>query len=300
MACPLFHNAHKQLDKTVTFFCDEKNDSIAFNASVSAPPNRFRENIFRHTDFSPHIIETMQSFDVERLFSGLIGAEYDLLKSICPAVVEVSQRVGQTLATWELGKPLKVFEIGCGTGITTLALLNARQDIILTAIDNEPTMLEQAKQNLAHWIDKGQLRLIETDAVSALNALPDNSVDVVASGYVTHNFLQGYRIKVFEEIYRVLKPGGAFINGDRYGLDDTLEHTRLTQEEVKFWFKTFGEMNRYDLLEHWIVHLFSDESPDHIMRLGVSLECIKEIGFNPISVLFREGINTLLLAEKPE
>ena len=241
----------------------------------------------------------MQSFDVERLFSGLIGAEYDMLKSICPAVVQVSQRVGQTLTTWKAGKPLKVFEIGCGTGITTLALLNARQDIILTSIDNEPTMLAQAKEHLAHWIGKGQLRLIEIDALSGLKALPDNSVDVVAAGYVTHNFLQGYRIKVFEEIYRVLKPGGALINGDRYGLDDTLEHTRLTQEEVKFWFKTFGEMNRYDLLEHWIVHLFSDESPDHIMRLGVSLECMKEIGFHPVSVLFREGINTLLMAEKP-
>ncbi len=242
----------------------------------------------------------MQSLEVERLFSGLIGAEYDMLKLICPAVVEVSQKVGDTLAAWQAGKPLTVFELGCGTGITSLSLLHARDDIKLTSIDNEPTMLEQAKQHLAHWIDTGQLRLIETDALSGLKALPDESVDVVASGYVTHNFLQGYRTQVLQEVFRVLKPGGAFINGDLYALDDTLEHTRLIQEEVKFWFKSFGEIKRYDLLEQWIVHLFSDESPDHIMRLESSLVRMKEIGFSPVNVLYREGINTLLVAEKPK
>jgi len=242
----------------------------------------------------------MQHLEIERLFSGLIGAEYDLLKAICPAVVAVSQQVGETLASFNPGKPLNVFEIGCGTGLTTLSLLKAREDIELVAVDNEPTMLEQAKRHLTHWIENGQLLLIETDALSGLQTLDSNSMDAVASGYVTHNFLQGYRTQVLKEIYRVLKPGGVFINGDRYALDDTIEHTRLTQEEVSYWFKTFGEMNRFDLLEQWIVHLFSDESSDHIMRLEPALACMKEIGFSPINVLYREAINTLLVAEKPK
>ncbi len=241
----------------------------------------------------------MQTIEAERLFSGLISAEYDMLKLICPAAVEVSQKVGETLETWQVGKPLNVFELGCGTGITTLSILLARNDISLTSIDNEPNMLEQSKHNLSHWLETGQLRLIETDALSGLQSLPDESVDVVASGYVTHNFLEAYRAQVLGEIFRVLKPGGAFINGDRYALDDTLEHTRFTQEEVKYWFKVFGEMNRYDLLEQWIVHLFSDESHDHIMRLEPALTCMKGIGFSPIEVRYREGINTLLLAVKP-
>lgn len=242
----------------------------------------------------------MQSTEAERLFSGPIGAEYEMLKVICPAAAEVSLRVGRAVAGWKPGQPLEVFEIGCGTGITSMALLLAREEISVTAVDNEPTMLAQARANLSSWLEQGRLRLVEDDALSALRALPDASVDLVASGYAVHNFLQGYRWKVLEEIRRVLKPGGAFINGDRYALDDAAAHTRLTQEEARHWFKSFAAIGRYDLLEQWIVHLFSDESPDHIMRLETSVECLRELGFCPVDVAFREGVNAVLVAVKPD
>lgn len=239
----------------------------------------------------------MQTVEAERLFSGQIGAEYDILRLACPAAAEMSRRVGEAVAAWRPGRPLAVFEIGCGTGITTLALLLARGDIAITAVDNEPAMLAQARANLAPW--RGRISLLETDALSGLQALPAASVDVVASGYAVHNFLQGYRARVLEEVYRVLKPGGVFVNGDRYALDDVAAHTRLVQEEVRHWFKAFASAGRPDLLEQWIVHLFSDESEDHVMRLGPSLDCLERIGFNPVEARFREGVNTLLLAQKP-
>jgi len=47
-----------------------------------------------------------------------------------------------------------------------------------------------------------------------------------------HKFLDSYRAQVIAEIYRVLKLGGQFINGDRYGLDDILAHTQVIQKEV--------------------------------------------------------------------
>jgi len=241
----------------------------------------------------------MQSTEVERLFSGLIGAEYDRLAMICPAAAQMSHRVGEAVAGWNPGRPLRVFEIGCGTGVTTLSLLLAREDAAVTAVDNEPAMLVQAREHLASWLGQGRLRLLEADALSALDALPDASVDVVASGYAVHNFLQGYRSRVLEAVYRVLKPGGAFINGDRYALDDAAAHTRLTQDEARHWFKAFAAIGRYDLLEQWIVHLFSDESEDHIMRLSPALAALRELGFAPVEVPFREGVNTLLVAVKP-
>jgi len=96
----------------------------------------------------------------------------------------------------------------------------------------------------------------------------------------------------------VLKPGGLFVNGDRYAVDDAAEHLKNTQQEVKDYFRVFSEMNRIDLLEQWIVHLFSDESEEHIMRLGPALDAMTGIGFQDIRVNFRDGVNALVSAVK--
>lgn len=237
----------------------------------------------------------------ERLFSGQISSEYEILKLICPAAAEMSLRVGDFVASLPHlpARAFNVFEIGCGTGVTSLALLQARSDLTVTAVDNEPTMLAKARGNLSGFLEEGRLRLIEADALSALRDLPGDSVDLVASAYSVHNFQDDYRTLVLAEIYRVLRTGGLFVNGDRYGLDDVAAHTRLTQDEARHYFKVLTALDRHDLLEQWILHLFSDDSPDHLMRLGPALTILRTIGFRPADVLFRDGVNTLLTATKP-
>lgn len=237
----------------------------------------------------------------ERLFSGRIGADYDILELICPMAGELSRRVGAFVAglpSPSAGK-LACVEIGCGTGVTTRALLGGRDDLAVTAIDNEPTMLDQARGNLSEPLGSGRLRLVEADALSALHDLPSASVDIVASAYTIHNFLEDYRTLVLTEIFRVLKPGGTFVNGDRYARDDMLEQTRLTQAEAQRYMEVLLGLGRTDLLQQWVLHLFSDVSPERVMRLVPACEKMREIGFARIEVLFREGIDTVLTAVKP-
>lgn len=246
----------------------------------------------------------MRNTEIERLFSGLIGEEYELLRIIHPEAAEMSKRVGELVRNYEYGKSAKervlnVLELGCGTGITTLALINSREDMHLTSVDNEPTMLDQARKNLAQWVTMGKLTLVENDALSALHDLATDSLDMVASGYTIHNFLDDYREKVLAEIFRVLKPGGIFVNGDRYALDDLEAHTQYVQAEVKRYFQVLTKMNRFDVLEQWIVHLFSDESPHHVMRTKPSLQTMKAIGFHPLEEHYRQGVNALITGTKP-
>lgn len=245
----------------------------------------------------------MQKNQVEKLFSGLIGEQYALLKVICPAAPDMSRRVGEYLADWQppasFARPLNVIELGCGTGITSIALLSGREDMHLSAVDNEPTMLKQAHTHLAQWLEQGRLTLLENDALSALQQLPDASVDFIASAYTLHNFFDNYRRQVLAEVIRVLKPGGGFANGDRYALDDVRTHCVLTQQEMRFYFQEFGRLQRYDLLEQWIVHLYSDESPDHIMRETPSLDVMTACGFVDIAMPYRQDVNALITAKKP-
>jgi tRNA (cmo5U34)-methyltransferase len=245
---------------------------------------------------------TFQEHPAERLFTGPIAAEYEMLKRICPAAADMSHRVGKFVGGWlppAAVEILRILEIGTGTGVTTLCLLASRSDLHITGIDNEPAMLAQARRNLATELEEGRLVLLENDALSYLAGIPDGTLDVVASAYTLHNFLDGYRGRVLAEIFRVLKPGGVFVNGDRYGLDDPREHLALIQAEARDYFRTFRSLGRWDLLEHWILHLLGDESAAHAMCLEPSLGRMRAIGFEAVILHYRAGVNALVTGVRP-
>ncbi|MBM3563003.1 MAG: class I SAM-dependent methyltransferase [Alphaproteobacteria bacterium] len=233
-------------------------------------------------------------------FAGPIGAEYDVLRLLCPNAAMLARMVGERVAQWRPGAgPLEGFEIGCGTGISTLAALMARDDLRLAAVDSAGEMLAQARVNLADYVSAGRVAFIEADALAALRALPDASKDVVISNYAIHNFPDDYRKAAITEIFRALKPGGLFVNGDRYAMDDPAAHLSDTQALVRGWFKILADMKRLDLLEDWIVHLLSDESPRRIMYFEPALQQLRTAGFAPVTVEFRDGVDTLVTAVKP-
>ena len=239
-------------------------------------------------------------FDNDAMFSGIIGQEYELLKLICPLAAKMSHLVGKTVKRYCQDKtsPQTALELGGGTGITTLALLTADENLQLLSIDNSDTMQKQARQSLDQWLQTGRLSLQLQDILMALKNTADASIDIVASAYTLHNFENGYRRRVIAEIHRVLKPGGLFVNGDRYALDDIDAHTRLIQQEVQGYFSVLIEEGRLDILEHWIVHLFSDESENHLMRETPALTQLAEQGFDAIQLTHRQQVNALVSARK--
>jgi ubiquinone/menaquinone biosynthesis C-methylase UbiE len=244
-------------------------------------------------------MNTDKNFDA--MFSGIIGQEYQMLKLICPIATEMSRLVGETVGAFcsQSEATVQVLELGGGTGITTLSILSAAGNLQVLSVDNEPTMQNQAKQHLQSWSDSSRLRFSGDDALTALRSAADHSFDVMASAYTLHNFPADYRQQVLDEIYRILKPGGWFINGDRYALDDKSAHTRNTQQEVAEYFKVLTGINRLDLLEHWIIHLFNDESENHIMREALAVQQLTTAGFKQIELKHRTAVNALLIAVKP-
>jgi ubiquinone/menaquinone biosynthesis C-methylase UbiE len=235
----------------------------------------------------------------DNLFTGPIGAEYRMLELICPNAAVLARRVAQRVADWREGEALEAFEIGCGSGVSTLPLLAGRDDLHLTAIDSAAKMLDQARAHLASYVEAGRVRFVEADALASLRALPEASLDVVSSNYAIHNFVDDYRHETLAEVFRALKPGGLFVNGDRYAMDDRAAHLSATQAEVLGWFQKLGGIGRYDLLGDWVAHLFSDESPEHVMYLTPALARLSALGFAQVRVEYREGVDTLVTAVKP-
>jgi ubiquinone/menaquinone biosynthesis C-methylase UbiE len=72
----------------------------------------------------------------DAMFSSIIGQDYDMLQLISPAATEMSRLVGNTVSAYpNTTQPLQAVELGGGTGITTLALLTAKEDMHVFSID---------------------------------------------------------------------------------------------------------------------------------------------------------------------
>jgi ubiquinone/menaquinone biosynthesis C-methylase UbiE/accessory colonization factor AcfC len=114
----------------------------------------------------------------------------------------------QILDDYGFAKGIAV-DIGCG-GCQTLIHMARLTDLECVGLDIEPEILEVAEQNVAEAGFSERFRFVAGDVHNI--PLPDDYADLIMSrGSIP--FWRD-RVRAFEEIYRVLKPGGvAFIGG---------------------------------------------------------------------------------------
>lgn len=117
----------------------------------------------------------------------------------------------------DYGAGAKVLEIGCGLG--TMALNWARHGVEITAVDLNPTSVEQTRRRFEIMGLQGRVELMDARQLD----LPDAYFDYVYSWGVLHHS-PGLEQSV-NEMMRVLRPGGGF------GL--MLYHRR----SILYWYK---------------------------------------------------------------
>jgi ubiquinone/menaquinone biosynthesis C-methylase UbiE len=219
----------------------------------------------------------------ERRFRGKISADYELVMQGIPHLSAIDEQLVSAIRAYTPAIPaprLNVLEIGCGSGRATTRFLSSRPDVKLVAIDNEPEMLAQAEQNLRNEIKQHKLELVQNDALAYLQSVGDSCFDIVASVMALHNFERSYRSRVLREIHRVLKPGGLFINGDKYPPDDPAEFYRMLPLHLAPFFDVLGPAGRADLLREVVMHELADLAPNRVMKENESLRETSEIGFS--------------------
>ena len=110
---------------------------------------------------------------------------------------------------------LRVLDLGCGSGASSRALLDAWSssggsvdDLSVTGVDASEGMVAQARGKA--W--PPSVALVVSDAVDYLESLPSGSVDGVLAAYLLRNVPD--RARLVGEVARVLRPGGAIVIHD--------------------------------------------------------------------------------------
>jgi ubiquinone/menaquinone biosynthesis C-methylase UbiE len=135
-------------------------------------------------------------------------------------------------------------------------------------------------------MEKHSSAIIQKDALDYLLGVEDARFDIVASGHTLHNFFHSYRNRILREIFRVLKPGGSFVNADKY-LPEGQERYGAHLLELGRFFGVFVPIGKYDLLKEWVLHNVADLAPDRAMTEKESIQLMEKIGYNGIQLSYR-------------
>lgn len=128
----------------------------------------------------------------------------------------------------------KILEIGCSSGPFTLALAETFSEAEIWACDLSIRQLEQAKRNL----NKAGRAVHFKRCSGAQTGFEAESFDLVTSYAILHELPADQTKFIFEEAFRVLKPGGTLAFADVPPYDKL---SKLSQWQVDFGARNEGE-----------------------------------------------------------
>ena len=116
----------------------------------------------------------------------------------------------------ELRGPMRLLDVGCGTGTLAVQITLAHSDVEVAGVDPDPEALARARRKAAT-----ARRSIQFDRGVA-NALPypDGAFDRVVSSFMFHHLQLDEKAGMLREVRRVLAPEGHLLLVDFAGPDE--------------------------------------------------------------------------------
>jgi ubiquinone/menaquinone biosynthesis C-methylase UbiE len=113
------------------------------------------------------------------------------------------------IANWSISKPLRVLDLGAGTGLFAGMILDRYPDASVHLVDASAAMLEQSRRRFA-----GR-QAIECRVADMATADLGGPWDLIVSALAIHHLEDPAKQDLFARIRTALVPGGLFVNAEQ-------------------------------------------------------------------------------------
>lgn len=220
-------------------------------------------------------------------FDDKVAAVFDDMVSRSVPYYKEVQELIVSFALKHLDKGQHVYDLGCSTASTLLALEQASSfDLKLCGIDNSTSMIEKARTKLTAYDSKIELRV----------------GDILQESYDTaHMFISNYtlqfvrplkRSELVKKIYDALEVNGVFIFSEKVIIEDKVIDKEFI--DLYYDYKSKQGYSQYEIaqkreaLENVLVPYTYDEN----------VQMLKDAGFEVVDTLFRWVNFTTFIAKK--
>jgi ubiquinone/menaquinone biosynthesis C-methylase UbiE len=220
----------------------------------------------------PDVARVKEVFEQWAMYETVVRADYMRHAELAAGLAEWAEAFGQ---------PLSVVDLGCSDAwLATHAFRKANVEHYL-GVDLAESSIERARVATAIW--PGRVELVCGNLADVLAELPDASANLVLASYSLHHFSTVDKVRLLEEIRRLLVPGGAFVWIDAVRDDDENRDQyidRLTQVMSNDWTALTPDQR-----ERGVTHVRTSDYPE---TKSWMLEHVEAAGFLPDATLLMD------------
>jgi tRNA (cmo5U34)-methyltransferase len=180
-------------------------------------------------------------------------------------------------------EPLRILDIGCGSGIEYKYIWEKAPNAHITGIDLSEGMLNALAEKYA---DRKEQWVSFKESYFDFD-YPENAFDIVVSNQTMHHFLPEQKLPLYQSLLKTLKPGGFYLECD-FIVDESMQKA--------YWARNERIMKNYSKAEIGQFHI------DIPCSLKTQEDLLKKAGFSPVTVLensiYEENNAGILRAEK--
>ncbi|PSJ72759.1 class I SAM-dependent methyltransferase [Sphingobacteriales bacterium UPWRP_1] len=205
---------------------------------------------------------------------------YDhVITTVIPFYSQMIQTVVQNIP-FAPHEPLKIADLGCGTGTLSAAVKQHFTNARLVCYDFSENMLQQAKQNLSNF-EGVQYLLAEFNTMRFEPQAPFHAI--VSSLALHHLETDEDKRRFYRKVYEALLPGGVFINADAV----LSAHNEWQNTNIALWKQFMRRFYPDDEIENrWFERFKHEDRPAVLMH---QLQWFTQTGFSYTDVFWKYG-----------